>query len=69
MQLVGSVAVTFTEADFPDAEYKMCDDGIYRQRFSFMARVLCGHYTRTLRVRVTSRDGRRELGRAIFQYE
>lgn len=69
MEFVGSVAVTFTEADFPDAEYKLCDDGLYRRLFFFTARVLCGHYSQTLRVRVTSRDGQRELGRAVFQYE
>jgi hypothetical protein len=69
MQLVGSIAINFTEEDFPGGEGKVCDDGVYRRRLNFNTRILCGHYTRTLRITLTSFDGRRELGRAVFRYE
>ncbi|KAH6723219.1 hypothetical protein BKA61DRAFT_663953 [Leptodontidium sp. MPI-SDFR-AT-0119] len=68
MHFVGSVNFEFTEADFPGAERKVCEDGIQRRLFPVRIKVMCGHYTRTLRVTVTSPDGR-HLGRAALRYE
>ncbi|KAH7355013.1 hypothetical protein BKA65DRAFT_232656 [Rhexocercosporidium sp. MPI-PUGE-AT-0058] len=66
---VGTVNVEFTEADLLDAQSRVCEDGIERRLFQIRIKVLCGHYTRTLRVTVTSRDGSRHLGRAVLRYE
>ncbi|KAG4443175.1 hypothetical protein IFR05_001317 [Cadophora sp. M221] len=68
MHFVGSVNFEFTEADFPGAEVKVCEDGIERRLFPVRIKVMCGNYTRTLRVTVTSPDGR-YLGRASLRYE
>ena len=66
---VGKVDVTFTEADFRDGQYKLCDDGVYRRRLHAKVKVLCAHYTRTLRVTVTSANGLRTLGTTVFRFD
>lgn len=66
---VGFVTISFTEADFADGKDKSCSDGVFRRLLRAKIRIICGHYTRTLRVLVKSFDERRELGSVTFRFD
>jgi hypothetical protein len=69
IQLVATLEVRLTAADFQNGEHKICRDGVTRYRLPFIIKVSCGDRTKRLRATAWSTDEERRLGGITIRYQ